>query len=146
EKSLDCETWATISKFNNDFDNLPDLPRNFDFERMKDSDGWTIEYQGSGSNKSAVKRARERKLNSAINEEKSKNYNIDFEEAHRNKLWRTVQNLSAKNGTPTAAAYAEVASYLLGTTTKGKSGSGFTESSDVGKIIRDDKVYIKPTT
>ncbi|MFW2151988.1 PilC/PilY family type IV pilus protein [Acinetobacter gyllenbergii] len=63
-------------------------------------------------------------------------------ETHRKKMLREVNNLSANDGTPTAFAYAEVAAYLLGRTTKGLSGSGFTESV-VGNI-RDNDQYNKP--
>ena len=63
-------------------------------------------------------------------------------ETHRKKLLREVLSLTANNGTPTAFAYAEVAAYLMGQSTSGESGSGFTESS-VGDI-RNNSTYIKP--
>ncbi len=64
-------------------------------------------------------------------------------ETHRKKMLREVNALKAENGTPTSFAYAEVAAYLLGKTTKDQTGSGFTESA-IGNI-RDDNNYKKPT-
>lgn len=64
-------------------------------------------------------------------------------ETHRKKMLREVKALQANNGTPTSFAYAEVAAYLLGKTTKDQTGSGFTESA-IGNI-RDDNNYKKPT-
>ncbi|OBY74284.1 PilC/PilY family type IV pilus protein [Acinetobacter gyllenbergii] len=64
-------------------------------------------------------------------------------ETHRKKMLREVNSLSADGGTPTAFAYAEVAAYLLGRTTKGQSGSGFNESV-IGNI-RDADKYNNPT-
>lgn len=63
-------------------------------------------------------------------------------ETQRKKMLREVNALTASGGTPTAFAYAEVAAYLLGRTTKGQSGSGFTESA-IG-IIRDADKYNNP--
>lgn len=63
-------------------------------------------------------------------------------ETHRKKMLREVNALEAGGNTPTGYAYAEVAAYMMGQTTKGETGSGFTESS-VGNI-RDANNYIKP--
>lgn len=63
-------------------------------------------------------------------------------ETHRKKMLREVNALEASGNTPTGYAYAEVAAYMMGQTTKGETGSGFTESS-VGNI-RDANNYIKP--
>lgn len=64
-------------------------------------------------------------------------------ETHRKKMLREVNSLSVRDSTPTGYAYAEVAAYMMGQTTKGETGSGFAESS-VGNI-RDANNYIKPT-
>lgn len=63
-------------------------------------------------------------------------------ETHRKKMLREVNALSARDGTPTAFAYAEVAAYLLGQTTKGKSGTGFAESTTGD--IRTADIYNNP--
>ncbi|WP_313564095.1 PilC/PilY family type IV pilus protein [Acinetobacter sp.] len=63
-------------------------------------------------------------------------------ETHRKKMLREVNALEASGNTPTGYAYAEVAAYMMGQTTKGETGSGFTESI-VGNI-RDANNYIKP--
>jgi type IV pilus assembly protein PilY1 len=57
-------------------------------------------------------------------------------------MLREVNALSARDGTPTAFAYAEVAAYLLGQTTKGKSGTGFAESTTGD--IRTADIYNNP--
>lgn len=64
-------------------------------------------------------------------------------ETHRKKMLREVNALTASAGTPTAFAYAEVAAYLLGQSTKSKSGTGFDEST-VGDIRTAD-IYKNPT-
>lgn len=63
-------------------------------------------------------------------------------ETHRKKMLREVNALTANDGTPTAFAYAEVAAYLLGQSTKNKSGTGFGEST-VGDIRTAD-IYTNP--
>lgn len=63
-------------------------------------------------------------------------------ETHRKKMLREVNALTANDGTPTAFAYAEVAAYLLGQTTKGKSGTGFAESTTGD--IRTADIYNNP--
>lgn len=64
-------------------------------------------------------------------------------ETHRKRLLREVKALTAIGSTPTAQAYAEVAAYMLGQSTKDKLGSGFNESS-VGEI-RTNSTYLNPT-
>lgn len=64
-------------------------------------------------------------------------------ETHRKKMLREVNSLSVGDSTPTGYAYAEVAAYMMGQTTKGQTGSGFAESI-VGNI-RDTDNYKKPT-
>ncbi|MCO8054921.1 PilC/PilY family type IV pilus protein [Acinetobacter towneri] len=64
-------------------------------------------------------------------------------ETHRKKMLQEVNKLEADDSTPTGYAYAEVAAYMMGQTTKGQTGSGFTQSS-VGNI-RDNDNYKKPT-
>lgn len=64
-------------------------------------------------------------------------------ETHRKKMLREVNALEADGSTPTGYAYAEVAAYMMGQTTKGETGSGFAESI-VGNI-RDTDNYKKPT-
>lgn len=64
-------------------------------------------------------------------------------ETHRKKMLREVNSLSVDGSTPTGYAYAEVAAYMMGQTTKGQTGSGFAESI-VGNI-RDTDNYKKPT-
>ncbi len=64
-------------------------------------------------------------------------------ETHRKKMLREVNSLSVGDSTPTGYAYAEVAAYMMGQTTKGQPGSGFAESI-VGNI-RDTDNYKKPT-
>lgn len=44
-----------------------------------------------------------------------------------------VQRLIAETGTPTARAYAETSAYLMGTTTNGQTGSGYSLSADSAK-------------
>jgi len=63
-------------------------------------------------------------------------------ETHRKKMLRAVEALKANGGTPTAYAYAEVAAYLMGETTKGENGSGFIASIE---NISGATNYIKPT-
>lgn len=138
--SLDCQTWNTIPLSNNPFDSTPLIPSDMQFENTNGS--WTVESRYG----SAVKRTRELTLKQSAISNQVQNYLTSFQEVHRNKLLRTVLNLSASNGTPTAAAYAEVASYMLGTTTKDKSGSGFLESSVTDSIIRNANKYTKPAT
>ena len=66
-------------------------------------------------------------------------------ETHRKKMLRAVKALSGGSTTPTAFAYAEVAAYLMGQTTKGLDGSGFNISSG-NALIQDGSKYIAPTS
>ncbi len=61
---------------------------------------------------------------------------------HRERMINAVNALTAGGGTPTAFAYAEVAAYLMGQTTKNVVNSGFTASSE--GAIRNTNNYIKP--
>ncbi|XID74594.1 pilus assembly protein [Alkanindiges sp. WGS2144] len=63
-------------------------------------------------------------------------------ETHRQKMIRAIDALEAFDSTPTGYAYAEVAAYLMGQTTKGQTGSGF--NSAVQGEIRDADIYKKP--
>ena len=59
----------------------------------------------------------------------------------------TSEDFAANGRTPTANAYADVAAYLLGTTTSGISQSGFSSSSADTKIDnRTTKRYIQPSS
>ncbi|CAM4184094.1 pilus assembly protein [Acinetobacter pragensis] len=71
-------------------------------------------------------------------------YTGTAENTHRKKMIREVLALTANGGTPTDFAYGEVAAYLMGTTTKGESGSGFDKSS-ANSLIQDGSNYIKPS-
>lgn len=63
-------------------------------------------------------------------------------ETHRKKMLRAVNALKAEGGTPTAYAFAEVAAYLMGETTRGENGSGFIANTEnISGAIN----YIKPT-
>lgn len=57
-----------------------------------------------------------------------------------------VAKLGGSGNTPSAAAYAEVASYMLGTTTKGKRNSGFSNSVNItgGLTSRNSDTYTSP--
>lgn len=61
----------------------------------------------------------------------------------RQKLIDEVIALSATGHTPTNYAYAEVAAYMMGETTKGLTGSGFSVSSG-NAAIQDGNKYIPP--
>ena len=66
-------------------------------------------------------------------------------ETHRKKMLRAVKALRGGSYTPTAFAYAEVAAYLMGQTTKGYTSSGFNDST--GKtLIQDGTKYIAPSS
>ena len=59
----------------------------------------------------------------------------------------TSSSFTANGRTPTANAYADVAAYLLGTTTSGISQSGFSSSSAETKIdTKTTKQYIQPSS
>ncbi|MFZ3194048.1 MAG: PilC/PilY family type IV pilus protein [Moraxellaceae bacterium] len=60
---------------------------------------------------------------------------------HRTDLLQAVAALKAQGGTPTAHAYAEAAAYLMGTTTKDVTYSGFDASADA---TRDGDKYKAP--
>lgn len=66
------------------------------------------------------------------------------ENTHRKKMLRAVNALNANGGTPTDFAYGEVAAYMMGTSTKGESGSGFNSSSG-NTAIQNGSNYIKPS-
>ncbi|MDR9778283.1 hypothetical protein RJJ65_37730, partial [Rhizobium hidalgonense] len=61
---------------------------------------------------------------------------------HRQRMIDAVSVLSATGNTPTAFAYAEVAAYMMGQTTKNLTSGGF-NSSTQGQI-RDADTYLKP--
>lgn len=61
----------------------------------------------------------------------------------RQKMIDAVISLSAGDSTPTAFAYAEVAAYMMGQTTKDLTGSGFGVSSG-NAAIQDGNNYIAP--
>ncbi len=61
---------------------------------------------------------------------------------HRQRMIDAVSVLSATGFTPTAFAYAEVAAYMMGQTTKNLTSGGF-NSSTQGQI-RDADTYLKP--
>lgn len=62
----------------------------------------------------------------------------------RNLLITTINGLATNRGrTPTANAYADVASYLMGTTTKGLTSSGF---SSAPTTVRNTNTYLKPSS
>lgn len=66
-------------------------------------------------------------------------------ETHRKKMIRAVSALSATDSTPTGYAYAEVAAYLMGQTTKDQTGSGFSSSSS-NTAIQDGGFYTAPNS
>lgn len=66
-------------------------------------------------------------------------------ETHRKKMIRVVSALSATDSTPTGYAYAEVAAYLMGQTTKDQTGSGFSSSSS-NTAIQDGGFYTAPNS
>ena len=66
-------------------------------------------------------------------------------ETHRKKMIRAVSALSATDSTPTGYAYAEVAAYLMGQTTKDQTGSGFSSSSS-NTAIQDGSFYTAPNS
>ncbi|MFH4157161.1 PilC/PilY family type IV pilus protein [Acinetobacter bereziniae] len=70
-------------------------------------------------------------------------YTGNAKDTHRNKMIRAVNALTAGGGTPTAFAYAEVAAYLMGQSTRNSSGSGFV--SNVTNISGSTR-YLNPET
>ncbi|WP_151961564.1 pilus assembly protein [Acinetobacter bereziniae] len=70
------------------------------------------------------------------------NNNMPSGKSQRQILLDRIATLNAINGTPTANAYAEAAAYMMGSTTKGISNSGFDNSfSDVPKL---NNKYVAP--
>jgi len=68
--------------------------------------------------------------------------NIISTGTQREILLNQIAGLKARQGTPTANAYAEAAAYIMGTTTSGESNSGFSNAySDVNKSRNN---YIAP--
>ncbi len=94
-------------------------------------------------------RIRKSSLSSNKTESEIQTYNITIVysgtiyETHRQRMIRAVNALQADDSTPTGYAYAEVAAYLMGQTTKGERGSGF--NSSVEGEIRDAETYNKPS-
>lgn len=72
-----------------------------------------------------------------------KTYTGTAYDTHRNKMVRAVKALRAADGTPTAFAYAEVAAYMMGQTTKDESYSGFVANK---ANISDATKYLNPTS
>ena len=66
-------------------------------------------------------------------------------ETHRKKMLRAVNLLTADDSTPTGYAFAEVAAYLMGQSTKGSTGSGFSASNGLTAIQNGDK-YVAPSS
>ena len=62
---------------------------------------------------------------------------------NRKKMIEAVRNLNAETNTPSAHAYAEVGSYMLGTTTKDITNSGFNLAESSSK---DTNNYFSPVT
>jgi type IV pilus assembly protein PilY1 len=71
-------------------------------------------------------------------------YTGDVYKLHRLRMIEAVTALSPTGNTPTAFAYAEVAAYMMGQTTKGLTGSGFSSSSNQS-AIQDGSKYISPS-
>lgn len=72
-------------------------------------------------------------------------YTGTAKDTHRKKMLRSVDALRGGSMTPTAFAYAEVAAYMMGRTTRNLTGSGFQDSQ--GKtLIQDGLKYIAPAS
>ena len=72
-----------------------------------------------------------------------KTYTGEAHDTHRRKMLRAIKGLTAANGTPTAFAYAEVAAYMMGQTTKGETYTGFV--GNTANISNADK-YLAPSS
>lgn len=107
--------------------------------KQNESCGWlcTIEYRN-------VKEQKYTATSGSVTYDEYVIYTGIAENTHRKKMIREVLALTADGGTPTDFAYGEVAAYLMGTTTKGESGSGFSSSSN-NSLIQDGSNYIKPS-
>lgn len=174
-----CNNWVTSSKQATDFPNatplspsttppvsvpgtfnpgtpIPNPPSPGSWESPVPSDE---DCKSSGCTR---KQTRIRKSSSSNNKTESETqsfnttvvYSGTVYETHRQRMIDAVNALRAINGTPTAFAYAEVAAYMMGQTTKSKTGSGFTEST-LGSTttennivkkngIRDENNYFNP--
>lgn len=72
-------------------------------------------------------------------------YTGNAKDTHRNKMIRAVNALTAADSTPTGYAFAEVAAYMMGQSTKGLTGSGFTNSNGL-TAIQNGNNYIAPSS
>src|SRR5690606_28148698 len=136
---LNCTNWKTSTQPIRVDEEAETIIKNSNIQ----SNDW-VYYTNSARTKYTYRERTVTEIGAEI--KKNQKQYVTFQEEHRIRLLRAVKSLSAINGTPTAAAYAEVASYMLGTSTKSKSGSGFLESSSDNSIIRNNNNYIKPAT
>lgn len=161
DTSLSCKTWIASSKLPADFPSTTTTPVNSAYIQGPVSNGantTTGPVSGSWGNPEVVSGSRDCKSsgctqkqnrakttettiatlqNSSWTYTTTTTYGGVAYETHRKKMLREVNALTARDGTPTAFAYAEVAAYLLGQSTKDKSGTGFGEST-VGDIRTAD--------
>ncbi|OTG70173.1 pilus assembly protein PilY [Acinetobacter sp. ANC 4218] len=167
DATLSCKTWVASSKLPLDFPLAIPTPVNSTYIQGSVSNGNTTTtgpVDGSWGDPEVVpgsqvckssgctrKQTRSKKVetksatlqNSSWAYTTTTTYGGIAYETHRKKLLREVNALTANSGTPTAFAYAEVAAYLLGQSTLGKSGTGFTESSEGD--IRTSSAYKNPS-
>lgn len=166
DASLSCKTWVASSKLPADFPSTTTTPVNSAYIQGPVSNGantTTGSVSGNWDNPEVVSGSRDCKSsgctqkqsrakttetkiatlqNSSWTYTTTTTYGGVAYETHRKKMLREVNALTARDGTPTAFAYAEVAAYLLGQSTSGKSGSGFSEST-IGDI-RTSSTYNNP--
>lgn len=166
DATLSCKSWVASSKLPADFSSATTLAANSPYVQGVVTNGssttigptigsWSAPTIVSGSQdcrssgctrKQTRTKSDETKVNTLQNSfwtyTTTTTYGGVAYETHRKKLLREVNALTANNGTPTAFAYAEVAAYLLGQSTSGKSGSGFTESNEGD--IRTSSIYSNP--
>lgn len=72
-------------------------------------------------------------------------YTGTAEDTHRKRMLRAVNLLNADDSTPTGYAFAEVAAYMMGQSTKGLTGSGFSNSNGL-TAIQNGNSYIAPSS
>ncbi len=147
--TLSCKTWVASNKLATDFPSTTTTASNSSYVQGPISNGtsnttgpissaWTNPVVVSGSQECRASGCTRKQIRTKSIETKVDTLQTSFwtyatttvyggiaYETHRKKLLREVNALSANLGTPTAFAYAEVAAYLLGQSTLGKSGSGF---------------------
>lgn len=158
-----CKTWMNSSKSIGDLNNLgsPIETDSYSFSRWANASDWgekSIQFDRSECTKiSGGKSKYCSEQTQYFHQERTgtqtsttagnyiQTYTGSAYDTHRKKMLRGVNLLSAGGGTPTAYAYAEVGAYVLGKTTKGQWGNGF--SASVGNsYIQDGNNYIAPSS